>query len=89
MALGAGRSQVLQLILSQGMLLVAIGIAIGIALSLLSGRALSKVLYGVSAGDLFSFIGPSLVLTIVAAVACYLPARAASKVEPLAGLRTA
>ena len=89
MALGAGRMQVLQLVLRQGLLLVAIGIGIGIALSLLFGHALSNMLYGVSAGDPLSVAGASLVLLLVAGLACYLPARAASRVNPMAGLRAA
>jgi putative ABC transport system permease protein len=89
MALGAGRAQVLQLILSQGMFLVSMGIGIGIALSLLAARALSKALYGVSAADALSFLGASLVLLLIAGLACYVPARIASKVDPLAGLRGA
>jgi len=89
MALGAGRAQVLQLILKQGVRLVAVGIAIGIALSFLSGRALSSALYGVSAADMLSFAGASLVLLLVAGLACYFPARVASKVNPIAGLRGA
>jgi ABC-type antimicrobial peptide transport system permease subunit len=87
MALGAGRAQVLRLVLSQGMLLVGTGVLIGIALSLLSGRALSRVLYDVSACDPVSLTGASLVLLTVAGLACYLPARAASRVDPLRGLR--
>jgi ABC-type antimicrobial peptide transport system permease subunit len=87
MALGAGRMQVLQLILRQGFRLVTIGVGIGIALSLVFGRALSKMLYGVSGGDPLSIVGASLVLFAVAGLACYLPAWAASKVNPVAGLR--
>jgi predicted permease len=87
MALGAGRAQVLQLILGQCMLLVSIGVGIGIALSLVAGRALSKALYGVSAADALSFAGASFVLLMIAGLACYVPARVASQVNPLAGLR--
>ena len=87
MALGAGRAQVLRLVLGQGMLLVGTGVLIGIALSLLSGRAVSRVLYGVSASDPVSLAGASMVLLTVAGLACYLPARAASRVDPLRGLR--
>jgi predicted permease len=87
MALGAGRAQVLQLILGQGMFLVCVGIGLGIALSLLAARALSKALYGVSTADALSFVGSSFVLIVIAGLACYVPARVASKVNPLAGLR--
>ncbi|HVH85349.1 MAG TPA: ABC transporter permease [Terriglobales bacterium] len=89
MALGAGRGQVLRLILSQGLRLVSVGIGIGILLSIIFGRALSKMLYGVSAGDLPSITAASFVLFLIAGLACYLPARAASNVNPMAGLRAA
>jgi len=88
MALGAARTQVLRLVLRQGMELIAIGILIGTALSLVCARALSSALYGVSAVDPASFLGASLVLSLVAALACFLPARVASKVDPYAGLRS-
>jgi predicted permease len=89
MVLGAERSQVLRLVLRQGMLLVGVGVLIGIALSLLSGRTLSRALYGVSPGDPLSLASASLLLLTVAGLACYLPARAASRVDPLTGLRAA
>jgi predicted permease len=89
MALGAGRAQVLRLVLRQGMFLVIVGIAIGVALAFMLARALSSALYGVSAADTASFSGAALVLFIVAGLACYLPARVASKVDPFAGLRSA
>jgi putative ABC transport system permease protein len=87
MALGAGQGNVWLLVLRQGMTLVLIGLAIGIALALLVGHALSRFLYGVSGSDLISLGGASLVLLVVALVACYLPARSASRVDPLVALR--
>jgi predicted permease len=87
MALGAGRTQVLRLIVRQGMGLVLIGMAIGIALSIASARALSSTLYGIGAADAASFLGSSFMLFLVAGLACYMPARAASKVHPFACLR--
>jgi ABC-type antimicrobial peptide transport system permease subunit len=89
MALGAGRGQVLQLILRQGLGMVATGIAIGTMLSFAFGRAVSKMLYGISPSDPISILGASLVLLIIAGLACYLPARTASKLNPLTGLRVA
>jgi ABC-type antimicrobial peptide transport system permease subunit len=86
MALGAGQASVLRLILRQGMLLVISGVALGLIFSLLIGRALSKFLYGVGASDAASLAGASLVLLSVALVACYLPARRASQVDPLVAL---
>jgi len=87
MALGAGQSSVLSLILRQGMTLVISGVGLGLILSVLLGRALSKFLYGVGPGDLPSLAGASLVLLFVAMIACYLPARRASHLDPLVALR--
>ena len=87
MALGAGQSSVLSLILRQGMTLVISGVGLGLILSVLLGRALSKFPYGVGPGDLPSLAGASLVLLFVAMVACYLPARRASHLDPLVALR--
>jgi ABC-type antimicrobial peptide transport system permease subunit len=74
--------------LRQGMTLVLIGLSVGIALALLVGHALSRFLYGVGGSDLISLGGASLVLLVVALVACYLPARSASRVDPLVALRS-
>lgn len=87
MALGAGQPSVLSLILRQGMTLVISGVGLGLLLSILLGRALSKFLYGIGASDLPSLVGASLVLLFVAMVACYLPARRASRLDPLVALR--
>ena len=87
MALGAAQSSVLRLVLRQGMTLVGAGIAVGLAASFVIARALSKLLYGVSAADPISFAGAALVLAAVALLACYLPARSASQVDPLVALR--
>lgn len=87
MAMGAGQAKVLRLILGQGMTLVGIGIGVGLALSLLVGRALSRMLYGIGAADPVSFAGASIVLAAVAALACYWPARRASRVDPQTALR--
>ncbi len=89
MALGAEQSGVLALVLRQGMQLVAIGVAVGIAVSLLADRALSTLLFGVSPLDPVSLGTASLVLLLVALAACYLPARRASRVDPLLALRDA
>jgi predicted permease len=89
MALGAAQSGVMGLILRQGMQLVAIGVVIGIAASVLVSRALSTLLFGVSPLDPVSLGTASLVLILVALAACYLPARRASRVDPLVALRDA
>jgi predicted permease len=89
MALGAGRPSVLRLILKQGMSLVLMGVAIGFVAALLVGRALSGILFGVSASDPISLAAAACVLGGVALVACYLPARWATRVDPLVALRQA
>ncbi|HWF48145.1 MAG TPA: ABC transporter permease [Bryobacteraceae bacterium] len=86
-ALGAARTNVLWLILQQGMSLVLTGVLIGFAAALLAGRMLSRMLYGVSASDPVSVAGAAAVLLAVALLACYLPARWASRVDPLVALR--
>lgn len=87
MALGASRSAVLRLVLRQGMMLVAIGVAIGLGLSLLLGRAFSKMLFGLSPADPLALFGASATLLLVALFASYLPALTASRMEPMKALR--
>ncbi len=87
MALGASRFDVLRLVLRQGMALVAIGVSLGLAISLLIGRAFSRMLFGLSPADPPSLLGASAVLLLVAALACYLPALAASRMDPMQALR--
>lgn len=89
MALGASQPSVLRLILGQGMSLVAVGVLIGFAAALLVGRLLSRMLYGVSASDPLSLAGAAVMLMGVALLACYLPARWATRVDPLVALREA
>ena len=87
MALGASRFDVLRLVLRQGMALVAIGVSLGLAISLLVGRAFSSMLFGLSPADPLSLLAASAVLLLVAALACYLPALAASRMDPMQALR--
>ena len=87
MALGADQRDVSLFILRQGMVVVFSGIAVGGGLAFLLGRALSRFLYGVSPNDPLSVGGAALVLLVVAFVACYLPARSATHVDPLVALR--
>jgi predicted permease len=87
MALGAEPSQVLRLILRQGAELLLAGSAVGIVAGLVLVRAMQSLLYGVSVADPLSFVGAALLLAIVALVACYLPARRATRVDPMVALR--
>jgi predicted permease len=87
MALGAAQSTVLRLILKQGMSLVFAGVIIGFAAALLVTSLLSRMLYGIRASDPISVVSATVVLLAVALVACYLPARGASRVDPLVALR--
>jgi putative ABC transport system permease protein len=87
MALGANRTRVLQTFVIQGMKLVGIGVLVGLALAVIAGRAVSSLLYGVSAADPISIALASTVLVLVAALACLIPARAATRVDPLTSLR--
>jgi predicted permease len=87
MALGALPGDVLQLVLREGMRLTAAGLAIGIAASLLLVRFMSSLLVGVSSRDPSTFIAVTLALAVVALFATYIPARRATRVDPMAALR--
>jgi predicted permease len=87
MALGASRIDVLRMVLGHGAKLAGIGVAIGLAASLALTQLMDKMLYGVSATDPLTFFAVSVVLTVVALAACYIPARRAMRVDPMAALR--
>ena len=87
MALGARRTDVLQLVLKQGAKLAFIGAAAGIVAGIALMFAMRSVLYGVSAADPVSFVGAAVLLIAIALLACYLPARRATKVDPMVALR--
>jgi predicted permease len=87
MAMGAQPRQVLALVLRQGMLLALIGAAVGILVALPVARLAGGLLYGVSATDPFTYAGITLLLMGVALLACYLPARRATRIDPLVALR--
>ncbi|MBO0799425.1 MAG: FtsX-like permease family protein, partial [Blastocatellia bacterium] len=87
MALGAERRDVLKLVIGEGMLLTLIGLVIGLMAAAGLTRFLSDLLYGVSAVDPLTFGAIALLLVGVALLACWIPARRATKIDPLAALR--
>jgi predicted permease len=90
MALGAGRRDVLRMVLRQGMTLTLVGVCVGLAGAYVLGRYVSsfgKMLYGVEPADPPTFVAIALFLTLVALLACYVPARRATKVDPMEALR--
>jgi predicted permease len=86
-ALGAERADVFWLVLGQGLLLTLTGLVAGIAVSLALTRYLKSVLFGVTATDLLTYAAVALLLCLVSLVACYIPARRATKVDPMVALR--
>jgi putative ABC transport system permease protein len=86
-AVGASPRDILRLVLGQGIRMTLLGAAIGLVVSLAVTRALSSLLFGVSATDPVTFIAVPLVLAFVAILACYLPARRAMRVDPIIALR--
>ncbi len=87
MALGAQQTEVLRLVLREGLTLVATGVAIGLAAAFVVSRGVASLLYAVSATDATSFLGAAGVLVAVALLASYLPALRASRVDPIVALR--
>jgi len=87
MSLGARSRDILKMVLGSGMMLTAMGLAIGLPIAFVLARALSSLLFGVDAADAAAFVGLPLLLAAIAALACYLPARRAARLDPLKALR--
>src|SRR4051812_24134094 len=87
MALGAQPTRVLMLVLRQGLVLTLVGVCIGLAAALALTRVMSSLLFGVDATDPLTFAAIVPLLTIVSLIACYIPARRATRIDPLVALR--
>ena len=87
MAMGAERSDVLRLVVGQGMIPVWAGLIAGLCIAVALSRTLSGVLYGINPTDPLTFGAVSLVLIIISLMACAAPARRATRVDPLVALR--
>jgi putative ABC transport system permease protein len=87
MALGAQRGDILKMVVGQGLLIIAVGLAAGLLGALALTRVMSSLLYEVSATDPLTYAGIALLLASVALLASYLPARRATKVDPMVALR--
>jgi len=87
MALGAERRTIIGLVMRQGMFLVLLGTGVGLAVAAAVTRLIARLLFGISPLDSIAFIGVAVLLTGVALVACYLPARRATRVPPMVALR--
>lgn len=87
MALGAERRRILALVLKQGIGLTAVGVVLGIGIALAAGHWVTSLLFGISPWDVPTLAGVSVALTLIALLACYVPARRATRVDPIEALR--
>jgi putative ABC transport system permease protein len=87
MALGATTAEVLKLVLGQGVKLAIVGLGIGFAIALAVTRVMRSLLFSTSTTDALSFVGTTAILLLVVVLACYIPARRATKVDPVIALR--
>jgi putative ABC transport system permease protein len=87
MAIGAQPADVFRMVLSQGMMLAAIGVAIGLISAFLLTRLMRTMLFGIEPTDPVTFASIAILLSAVALIACYIPGRRATKVDPVVSLR--
>jgi putative ABC transport system permease protein len=87
MALGAQQSDVFRLVLGQGLRIIIAGVCIGLVMSVVLTRFLRNILFGVGATDAVTFAAVAMLLSFVALLACYIPARRAMRVDPMVALR--
>ena len=87
MALGAQQSNILKMVLGRGLRLIVAGIVVGVVVSLGLTRFIASQIWGISATDPWTFAAVTILLTIVALMACYIPARRAMRVDPMEALR--
>jgi ABC-type antimicrobial peptide transport system permease subunit len=87
LAIGASRASVLSLVVGNAMRLVALGVAIGVAIALLATGSLARLLFEIGPRDLSTYVLVPVVLLLTAALASYLPARRATRVDPVIALR--
>ncbi|HXJ93216.1 MAG TPA: FtsX-like permease family protein, partial [Terriglobia bacterium] len=86
-ALGAGRPDLLRMVLGEGLRIALVGVVVGLAGAWALSRFVSSLLYGVRPNDPLTFAAVPLVLILVALLACYIPARRATQVDPMVALR--
>ncbi|HEY6333845.1 MAG TPA: FtsX-like permease family protein, partial [Blastocatellia bacterium] len=87
MAIGATRPRVMRLVIGQGAIVVAVGLAVGLVGAFALTRLMSSLLYSVTPTDTATFVFVTAVLALVSLVACYIPARRATRVDPMVALR--